>query len=571
MQRLVTAPPEPLVSRFRVTADLVASVLSRPDGPSALKHLLRTNHDPEPRRRQHQRRAIAVYRSLEAAGVAERRRDAHGRCLGVRVGSLVEGEDERSALRFSSPLMTFAIEVIATLDRDDPAYVVDVVSVVESVLDDPRQVLFAQQNAAKARRGRPPQGRGRAVRGAHRAARVDHVAAPARRAARRLLRHLPTAPSVDRPQNRRRSRSCARCSRAATRSPRSCAATGSSAARAWCCATSPTRGARSTARSPTTSTRRSLEDVVEWLGELIRATDATLLDEWTLLAGRPVHDHLAPERRPAPLARGRPPRGARPCARPRSAGSSCWPPARLRRRWPIAAAGARSDWPRRWRRTGPSTTASAPTPTPARRGQFDAGRGARPLGRHAAPRRSRRRRRVALRRRRRPRTGQGRGRPHPATRAARPILTPDTFRLTRSRRRVLGLFGVGATRRVRRRVLVEHRPGCGRGTLASKLKTHTAPSILVIDDVGPLPMERGAASALYQVITQRYEKQHSTIVTTNRSLPDWGEIFGDTVVASAISDRLMPNSIVFNIEGPSWRLREHNALTAATTDPSRPR
>ena len=138
------------MSRFRVTADLVAAVLSRPDGPSALKHLLRTNHDAEPRRRQHLRRAIALYRSLEAAGVAERRRDEHGRCVGVRVGSLVEGEDERSALRLSSPLMTFAIEVIATLDRDDPAYVTDVVSVIESVLDDPRQVLYAQQNAAKA-------------------------------------------------------------------------------------------------------------------------------------------------------------------------------------------------------------------------------------------------------------------------------------------------------------------------------------------------------------------------------------------------------------------------------------
>ena len=73
------------------------------------------------------------------------------------------------------------------------------------------------------------------------------------------------------------------------------------------------------------------------------------------------------------------------------------------------------------------------------------------------------------------------------------------------------------------------------------------------------------------MINQRYEKQHSTIVMTNRSLPDWGEIFGDTVVASKISDRLMHNAIVFNIEGPSWRLREHNALTPATTDPSRPR
>lgn len=104
------------------------------------------------------------------------------------------------------------------------------------------------------------------------------------------------------------------------------------------------------------------------------------------------------------------------------------------------------------------------------------------------------------------------------------------------------------------------------GNLASKLKTYTAPSILVIDDVGLLPMDRSAASAFYQIVNQRYEKQHSTIVTTNRSLPDWGEIFGDTVVASAILDRLMHNAVVFNIKGPSWRLREHQALTTATTE-----
>lgn len=104
------------------------------------------------------------------------------------------------------------------------------------------------------------------------------------------------------------------------------------------------------------------------------------------------------------------------------------------------------------------------------------------------------------------------------------------------------------------------------GNLASKLKTYTAPSVLVIDDVGLLPMERSAASAFYQIVNQRYEKQHSTIVTTNRSLPDWGEIFGDSVVASAILDRLMHNAVVFNIKGPSWRLREHHALTAATTE-----
>lgn len=54
-------------------------------------------------------------------------------------------------------------------------------------------------------------------------------------------------------------------------------------------------------------------------------------------------------------------------------------------------------------------------------------------------------------------------------------------------------------------------------------------------------------------------------MTTNRGLPDWGRIFGDAVVAAAILDRLMHNAVVFNIKGPSWRLREHAALTAATT------
>ncbi len=109
------------------------------------------------------------------------------------------------------------------------------------------------------------------------------------------------------------------------------------------------------------------------------------------------------------------------------------------------------------------------------------------------------------------------------------------------------------------------------GTLTSKLKTYTAPSVLVIDDVGLLPMDRAAASAFYQVVNLRYEKAHSTIVTTNRGLPDWGEIFGDAVVASAILDRLMHNAVVFNIKGPSWRLREHQALTTATTDPTKRR
>lgn len=104
------------------------------------------------------------------------------------------------------------------------------------------------------------------------------------------------------------------------------------------------------------------------------------------------------------------------------------------------------------------------------------------------------------------------------------------------------------------------------GNFASKLKNYTAPTVLVIDDVGLLPIGgTDGAAVFFHVVNTRYEKGHPTIVTTNRGLPAWGEIFGDAVVAAAILDRLMHKAIVFNIRGPSWRLREHNGLEIAAT------
>jgi DNA replication protein DnaC len=103
------------------------------------------------------------------------------------------------------------------------------------------------------------------------------------------------------------------------------------------------------------------------------------------------------------------------------------------------------------------------------------------------------------------------------------------------------------------------------GTWTSKLRTYTAPSVLVIDDVGLLPMARDAAGAFFHVVNHRYDKHAPTLVTTNRSLPGWGELFGDDVVAGAILDRLMHRAVVFNIRGPSWRMREHHGLTAPWT------
>jgi DNA replication protein DnaC len=98
------------------------------------------------------------------------------------------------------------------------------------------------------------------------------------------------------------------------------------------------------------------------------------------------------------------------------------------------------------------------------------------------------------------------------------------------------------------------------GTFHSKIRTYTGPSVLVIDDVGLTPLDRAAGNAFFQVVNRRYEHGSSTIVTTNRGLPSWAELFGDAVVAAAILDRLLHRAVVINIKGPSWRMREHQAL-----------
>lgn len=293
MNRIIAARPEPLVSRFRVTADLVAGVLGRPDGPAALKRLLATNHDAPVRRRQHKKRAIAVYRSLEAAGVAERLRGADGRCLGVRVGSLVEGSDERASLRFSAPLTPFAIEVISTFDRDDPSYLLDVVSVVEAVLDDPRQILYAQQNAAKGIAVNRMKSEGMEYE--QRMELLEAVTWPKPLA--ELLdncfheyhQHHPWIHEYPSPKS-------------ITREMLEGGDTFATFVRRYRLERSEglvlrylTDTWRTLDRSlPDHVYTEGLEDIVDWLGQLIRATDATLLDEWAVLAGQPVHEHIAP-------------------------------------------------------------------------------------------------------------------------------------------------------------------------------------------------------------------------------------------------------------------------------------
>lgn len=81
------------------------------------------------------------------------------------------------------------------------------------------------------------------------------------------------------------------------------------------------------------------------------------------------------------------------------------------------------------------------------------------------------------------------------------------------------------------------------------------PRLLVLDEIGYLPMSREEASLFFRLVTRRYEKA-STILTSNKSYSDWGEIFGDQVIATAILDRLLHHATTVNIKGESYRLKE---------------
>lgn len=97
------------------------------------------------------------------------------------------------------------------------------------------------------------------------------------------------------------------------------------------------------------------------------------------------------------------------------------------------------------------------------------------------------------------------------------------------------------------------------GRLTRKLHIYLRPNILVIDEVGYQPLERAEANLVFQVISKRYEKG-STLLTSNKSFGEWGQVFGDEVLATAILDRLLHHCDVVPINGPSYRLK--NRLTA---------
>ncbi|EGD26241.1 DEAD/DEAH box helicase [Prescottella equi] len=143
--KLVAASPEPLVSRFSVSNSMLLNVIARPGNCfQAMRHLLEDNHEPRPAQRRHILKAIRLYRGLLQAGIVQQldEPDEYGRMARLTV-------DLQRDFALNQPLSPFALASLELLDPESPGYALDVVSVIESTLDDPRQILMAQQHAAR--------------------------------------------------------------------------------------------------------------------------------------------------------------------------------------------------------------------------------------------------------------------------------------------------------------------------------------------------------------------------------------------------------------------------------------
>ncbi len=107
------------------------------------------------------------------------------------------------------------------------------------------------------------------------------------------------------------------------------------------------------------------------------------------------------------------------------------------------------------------------------------------------------------------------------------------------------------------------------GHLDDRLAFYAKPKLLVVDELGYLPFERHAAHLFFQLVSRRYERG-SILITSNRSVAEWGEVFGDAVVATAILDRLLHHSHVLTIPGESYRLREKRRAGVLNTSTKPP-
>lgn len=300
--RLVEAEPEPLVSRMQVSHSMLLNVLAREGDPfDAMRKLLRDNHEDPRRQARLSRRAVQIYRSLIAAGVVERLSapDEFGRAV-----RLVE--DLQFGFALNQPLSPFALAAFSVLDPAEPTYALDVVSVVEATLDDPRQVLMAQQ--FKARGEAVAEMKAEGIEYDERMELLDDVGWPkplqelleavfeTYRQGHPWVAETPLSPkSVVRDMWER-----------AMTFGEFVAYYGLSRSEGLVLRylSDAYKALRQTV--PDSAKTEELTDVIEWLGEVVRQTDSSLLDEWERLSDPEFISGVAEEVRPGGGAAGEP-------------------------------------------------------------------------------------------------------------------------------------------------------------------------------------------------------------------------------------------------------------------------
>jgi superfamily II RNA helicase len=278
-QRLTAADPEPLTSQFRVSHAMLLHVIARPGDPfDAMRALLTDNHEDRPAQRRHIRQAIAVYRALLAGGVVERldSPDADGRTVRLTVDV---GDD----FALNQPLSPFAVAALDLLDRDSPTYVLDVLSVLESTLEDPRPVISAQRFKARGEAVAAMKAEG--IEYDERMELLEDVEHP--QPLRELLEHAYEAYRVGHPwvaDHELRPKSVAReMYEAAMTFHEYVSAYRLARAEGMVLRylTDAYKAMRQTV--PASARTEEVDDLTAWLGELVRQTDSSLLDEWEQL------------------------------------------------------------------------------------------------------------------------------------------------------------------------------------------------------------------------------------------------------------------------------------------------
>jgi superfamily II RNA helicase len=285
-QRLVAAEPEPLTSSFRVSHAMLLNVIARPGDPfTAMRHLLEENDEPRAAQLKHIKRAIAIYRALLAGGVVQRidPPGPDGRAVALTI-------DLQPDFALNQPLSPFAVASLELLDRDSPTYALDALSVLESTLEDPRQVLAAQRNKARGEAVAAMKAEG--LEYDERMELLEEVTYP--RPLAELLEHAYESYRKGHPwvaDYELKPKSVAR-----DMSER--AMTFTEYVGHYTLARSEGLVLRYLADAykalkqtvPDSARTEELRDLTEWLGELVRQVDSSLLDEWERLASPDVLD-----------------------------------------------------------------------------------------------------------------------------------------------------------------------------------------------------------------------------------------------------------------------------------------